>query len=231
MLREQATRAAEQRAAAEMERERKAQEQLANLKKRWAEADKHTEAMRDQLFADAKARVQNWQGRKESAQSKYTIAVTADAKRIEDLFMKKEKRFEEWKVETEASRQEKARQVAASRSAAYNRFEGELQDRNERLEQAQELAAMRREAFAEAKRRELEERAELAERREQEAWEARLRVDREVKERIKQVELDCIRKKKQAETCLERRASETATRRLNNNTWRIPGAVPDRGLL
>ena len=42
---------------------------------------------------------------------------------------------------------------------------------------------------------------------------------------------ECKKKKKQAEECLASRAAETAKKRGDNNTWRIPGSVPDRGLL
>ena len=205
-LKEQAQRAKEARKAAAIAREKAAQEQLETLQKRWAEADKHVDALRTEVFLAARGRVEGWKERQGTAASKYTSMVQADAKKVSDEFVRKEKKFHEWQEAMEEKRQQKAREVAAVREAASGRFSGELEARTDRLEQAQQLAAERRERTAAERAAYLAERAAIAEQREQEAWEARLRVEQQVKQRTQDTAAICQSKMERAEACLQTRA-------------------------
>ena len=198
---------------------------------RWAEADKHVESLRDQMFAESKERVTAWKGRRAEAMSRNTYSDEAYEKKMADAFKTKEQRFKEWRIQNALDLERKAREVAAMRKEASARFGDELANRDSRLEQAQEVARQNRMRMEREKRQQLKERAERAEQKAEEVWQARVRVENALKAKTSEYETECKRKAQQAEDCLRRRAVETEGKRHNNNVWRIPGCVPDRGLL
>ena len=129
-----------------------------------------------------------------------------------------QEKYEEWRVEEEKRQAERIRAHAAARRTASTRFEGELDQRNSRLREAQKLAAMRRKAKAEERKTQLAERAELAMQRDNEAWQARLRCDKAVLERQRQLEAECKRKAKQTIDFLQRRSDEIEAKRAEKIT-------------
>ena len=222
---EQAIRAAEARIAIEKAREEKTAAQLAELQKRWAEADKSVATKKAELYARTHDVVADWSTRRNAAKERNISSDIAHEKKMAESWQTKEARFREWQVQTEAERQERERRLAAQRSAARGRFSGELDARNDRLEQAQMRAEERRLEMQRQKQIQLAERAEAAERKAEEVWQARVRVENSLTQRTAQYDAECKRKAKQAEDCLNKRMAEIERARQANSVWRIPGSL------
>ena len=209
--------AREARAAAEMAREQKAQQQLQELKKRWEEADKVVEIKRQEAFKKANEVVNVWKVEREKCIKNCDAAAAAHEKKMAEAWHVKEVRMEQHKQECEAEVARRALALQARQGSAGAKFQEALQARNDRLEDAQRKAEERRLAKAEEKRVQLERMRVEAERRLEESWKARVRVREEREKYAREVELDCERKAKQAEACIKARKEQIAAK---EDAWR-----------
>jgi len=214
---EQDKRAREAREQAEKDRERKAKAALEELKVKWAKANQYVDELRAQKFVRAGEIVTGWKDRRTGAIDRCHLADSLHSKKMSDQWHKKEEKFLKWQEEEEEKRQERARQLAAKQSGAKALFQQELALRDDRLEEAQRKAEVRRLAKAEEKRIQREEARQEAERRLEESWQARLRVMKEREKRCSEVEAECDRKAAQAEACLAKRRAEIQGR---EDAWR-----------
>ena len=209
--------AREARAAAEMAREQKAQQQLQELKKRWEEADKVVEIKRQEAFKKANEVVNVWKVEREKCIKNCDAAAAAHEKKMAEAWHVKEVRMEQHKQECEAEVARRALALQARQGSAGAKFQEALQARNDRLEDAQRKAEERRLAKAEEKRVQLERMRVEAERRLEDSWKARVRVREEREKYAREVELDCERKAKQAEACVKARKEQIAAKEA---AWR-----------
>ena len=117
---------------------------LRALKAKWSAADVAVDAKRSSAYQTAGARVEGWRAKRSAAHATVDANQEANCQRLQTQWQTKVERVAAWRVKTEAARQQRASEVAAVRHAAKGRLSGQLAERSDRLETAQQLQETRR---------------------------------------------------------------------------------------